>query len=267
MFWAVPASTVVIASTMSEAEHAPALGVRDRQRHRAALLDHRRGVAVRDPRELVAPARGVEVGLVVDLVEVQVEDVEPVVLGRRPEPDVAPHPSRPGQRRVEHLDRDVARADEVDLLLARARRREPQRQGPILRGTTNIASRNVLNRLVKNFRIIGGSSIPSITTSSWLSACPPPPPIPPSRGGSAGSGRRPPRRTCVAATVHLGALCEQPLAPCSGLDHEIAGRGERAVRAEEAEVVQRSGLAGVTRPGRGPARAPGGASRPRRSRR
>ena len=50
--------------------------------------------------------------------------------------------------------------------------------GPILRGTTNIASRNVLIRFVKNLRIIGGSSMPSITTSSWLSAIPPPPPMP-----------------------------------------------------------------------------------------
>ena len=35
-------------------------------------------------------------------------------------------------------------------------------------------------RLVKNLRISGGSSMPSITTSSWLSAWPPPmpPPIP-----------------------------------------------------------------------------------------
>ena len=38
--------------------------VGERQRHRAHLLDHRGRVAVRDPRDLVAPLRRVEVGLV-----------------------------------------------------------------------------------------------------------------------------------------------------------------------------------------------------------
>ena len=80
--------------------HAP-LGVRERQRHRADLLDHRRRVAVRDPRELVAAALGVEVGLVVDLAQVEVEDVDPVVLRRRAKPDVAAHPARPDERRIE----------------------------------------------------------------------------------------------------------------------------------------------------------------------
>ena len=61
-----------------------------------------------------------------DLVQVQVEDVQPVILGRRSEPDVPPHPARARQRRVEHGDRDVARADEIDLLLPGARRLQPQ---------------------------------------------------------------------------------------------------------------------------------------------
>ena len=38
----------------------------------------------------------------VDLVDVQVEDVEPVVLRRGAEPDVASHPARTGERRVQH---------------------------------------------------------------------------------------------------------------------------------------------------------------------
>ena len=109
------------------AEPPAALGVGDRERHRAALLDHRRRVPVRDPRELITAPVGVEVRLVIDLVEVEVEDVGAIVLGRSAEPDVASHPARPGQRRIEHLDRDVARADEVNLLGARPRRREPQR--------------------------------------------------------------------------------------------------------------------------------------------
>ena len=77
-----------------------ALGMRNRQRHRAALLDHRRRVAVRDPRQLGAASAGVEVGLVVDLVEVEVEDVEPIILGRRAEPDVAAHAAGTDQRRI-----------------------------------------------------------------------------------------------------------------------------------------------------------------------
>ena len=102
------------------AEPLAARVVGDRQRHRRDLLDHRRRVAVRDPRDLVAAARRVEVGLVRDLADVEVEDVEPVVLRRRAEPDVSAHPARADQRRVEAVDRDVRRADEVDLLLARA---------------------------------------------------------------------------------------------------------------------------------------------------
>ncbi len=122
--------------------------MRDRQRHRAALLDHRRGVAGRDPRELVAAVVGVEVGLVVDLGHVQVEDVLAVVLGGRPELDVAAHPARPRERRVERLERHVAGADEVDLLLASASASASAASAcPSRCGTTNIASRNVLKRL------------------------------------------------------------------------------------------------------------------------
>ena len=128
MLTAVPDSTVVIASTMSvQPKRSRPSWCAMRQRHRADLLDHRRRVAVRDARELVAALRRVEVGLVADLVEVEVEDVQAVVLRRRPEPDVAAHAARAGERRVEHLDRHVAGADEVDLLAARARRRQPQR--------------------------------------------------------------------------------------------------------------------------------------------
>ena len=76
---AVPDSTVVIASTMSAQPNADAaVVVRERQRHRADLLDHRRRVAVRDARELVAALLGVEVRVVRDLGEVEVEDVEAV---------------------------------------------------------------------------------------------------------------------------------------------------------------------------------------------
>ena len=47
-------------------------------------------------------------------------------------------------------------------------------------GTMYIASRKVLNLRVRKRFMSGGSSMPSITTSNWLSASPPPmPPIPP----------------------------------------------------------------------------------------
>ena len=45
----------------------------------------------------------------------------------------------------------------------------------IRRGTMKIPSRNVLILFVKNFLKNGGLSMPSITTSSWLSASEPPP--------------------------------------------------------------------------------------------
>ena len=109
------------------AEAVAVVVVRVRERHRADLLDHRRRVAVRDPRDLVAAPRRVEVVLVRDLRDVEVEDVEPILLRRRPEPDVAAHPARPHERGIEPVERDVRRADEVDLVAARARRRQPQR--------------------------------------------------------------------------------------------------------------------------------------------
>ena len=61
-----------------------AIGVRECERHRADLLDHGRAVTGRDARKLVAALVRVEVGLVVHLPDVEVEDVLAVVLRRRP---------------------------------------------------------------------------------------------------------------------------------------------------------------------------------------
>ena len=63
-----------------------------------------------------------------DLAEVEVEDVAPVLPAGRAEVDVAAHPARAGERGVEPLERHVAGPDEVDLLLARARRAHAQPQ-------------------------------------------------------------------------------------------------------------------------------------------
>jgi hypothetical protein len=100
--------------------------VRDRERHRRDLLEHRRRVAVRDARHLLAAGILVELGRVRDLVQVQVEDVEAILLRRRAEPDVPAQAAGSRQRRVEPVDGDVRGADEVDLLPARARRRHPE---------------------------------------------------------------------------------------------------------------------------------------------
>ena len=61
-------------------------------------------------------------------------------------------PMRPGRVSAgsSALERHVAGADEVDLLLARLRRLQAQRRLPMRCGTMYIASRNVLNRRVTN---------------------------------------------------------------------------------------------------------------------
>ena len=102
-------------------ERRAAVGVGVGQRQRAHLVDHRRGVAGRDARELVALLLRVEVRVVGDLRDVEVEDVAPVLPRGRAEVDVPAHPARARERGVERLERHVARADEVDLLLARLR--------------------------------------------------------------------------------------------------------------------------------------------------
>src|SRR5919206_362949 len=70
---------------------------------------------------------------VVDLAQVEVEDVAPVLPRGRAEVDVAAHPARARQRRVERLERHVARADEVHLLLAGPRRPQAQAAAADLR--------------------------------------------------------------------------------------------------------------------------------------
>ena len=104
------------------------LGVRVGQRHRAHLLDHGRGVPVGHARQLVAALGAVEVLVVADAVQVEVEDVLAVVLGRRAEPDVAAHAPGADERRVERVEGHVGGADEVDLLGPRLGRLDAQAQ-------------------------------------------------------------------------------------------------------------------------------------------
>src|SRR6185295_10139135 len=92
--------------------------VRDGERHRRDLLEHRGRVAVRDAGYLLAPRRQVELRLVRDLPEIEVEHVEAVLFRRSTEPHVAAHAAWPRERRIEPVDRHVRGADEVDLLTA-----------------------------------------------------------------------------------------------------------------------------------------------------
>ena len=71
-------------------------------------------------------ASSVELGIVRDLVEVQVEDVLAVFLRRCAEGDVTTHAARTRERGIEVLERHVRRADEVDLRAGRTRRGQPQ---------------------------------------------------------------------------------------------------------------------------------------------
>ena len=141
----------------------------------------------------------------------------------------------------------VAGPDEVDLLLARAAAAcRRSRSLPIRCGTTYSASRNVFKRLRDEaLASRGGSSMPSMTTSSWLSASPPPwpPPMPGimialDRVGELVDGAG---RACRGGSARAR---EQPLAPRRGLQHEVAVRRERAVGAEEERVVHGRRLSG-----------------------
>ena len=102
-----------------------------------------------------------------------------------------------------------------------------------------------------NLRAIGGSSIPSITHEQLVERHP----------AHAATAAHPEARVEAAQLVRaslderrvtrlgrLGALGEHPLAPGARLDHEVTGRGDRAVGPEEREVVQ-GGWLGADRRG------------------
>ena len=90
----------------------------NRQRHRDRLFDHRGRVAAHDPGDLVTPHGRVELRIVGDFPYVEVEDVESILLARRPEPHVTAHSTRANEGGVETIDGHVGRADEVDLIVA-----------------------------------------------------------------------------------------------------------------------------------------------------
>ena len=175
----------------------------------------------------------VEVGLVRDLGDVEVEDVEPVLLRRRAEPDVAAHPAGADQGRVEPVERHVGRADEVDLVAARAGRRQPQRDlaepprhdvGGVEERVEParedaLGERRVVDPVHDDEQLVQGE---------------------PAALAHAGEGevedRAEPRLQPGRSQPLRRPLLEHPLAPAPRLEDQVAAAGERAVRAEE-EVV------------------------------
>ena len=213
------------------AERATAVVVGDRQRHRADLLDHRRAVATGHPGQLVAALLGVEVLLMRDLLEVEVEDVEPVVLRRRPEPDVAAHAAGARERRVEHVQRDVRRANEVDLARAgrRLRHAQPDLSDPSRDHVEGIEQRvqPIRDHAAEERRVVD----PVHHDQELV------------QGEPAAAAEHPREGSSLVedavARLRLGlALCEDPLPPGPRLEDQVLTSGERAVGAEEAEIVE-----------------------------
>src|SRR4029079_26387 len=226
--------------------------VGDREGHRRDLLEHRRCVPVRDARDLLALRRLIELHVVGDLAEVQVEDIEAVLLRRRPEPDVTAHPARPRERRVEAVDRDVRGADEVDLLAARLRGLDAQ-------GAPHQATRDDVDaveqrvRLVREELLEEGRVVDAVHDDEQL--------VERERAGA-----HPAREHEVHDVVHAlrergrawrlrRALGEETVAPLAILEDEVAARVERAERPVEEVVVH------VRRPGAAPEAAEPGVER------
>ena len=236
----------------------------DRERHRRDLLEHRWRVSVRDARDLLALRRLVELLVVRDLAEVQVEDVEAVLLRRRPEPDVAAHPAWARERRVEAVDRDVGRADEVDLLAPRLCGSDPQRALPDApRDDVDAVEQRV--RLVREELLEERRVVDAVHHDEQLVECEP-------------AATHPAREHEVHDVVHPArepgrawrlrcALGEEPLAPLPVLEDEVARRIERAVRSVEEVVVDVGRARASAEAAKARVQAPAGACRRRRSRR
>ena len=87
------------------------------------MLDVGRGVLLRDPRKLIAPAWRVERRIVLLLVEVERRDVLAVLSIGEPEHDLATKPTRSSQRFV-HDGGSVRGADEHDVVSGSLERRD-----------------------------------------------------------------------------------------------------------------------------------------------
>ena len=191
-----------------------------------------------------------------DLAQVQVEDVLAVVLGRRAEPDVAAHAAWSRQRRIERFDGRVAGADEVDLLVGRLRPLQAQRHAAdplrddvagVHPGVQPVHPKPPPERRAADAvhhdeqRVERPAALAEHATRRD---------DPVDRPGDP----RHERGRC--RVLALRAHREQPVAPFTGLDHQIAAGRQRAVGAVEAEVVD----AGDANRIRGHARAQRGAA-------
>jgi hypothetical protein len=185
----------------------------------------------------VAPIGQVELRVVGHLPDVQLEDVEPIVLGRCPEPDVAAHASRPDERGIEAVDGHVCRADEVDLVIPRPCGRQAQSRAadPARDDEARVEHRVQLarERAPHPRRVVD-----SVHDDEELVEGEP----------TAHSTHRAGEHEvvelaepCVHAARHTvgnrGALLEQAVAPRPRLDDQVAGGVAGAPRAVEEEVL------------------------------
>ena len=172
--------------------------------------------------------------IVRDLAEVEVEDVLAVVLRRRAEVDVAAHAARARERRIEPVHRDVRGADEVDLLAARPRAWNAERD-------LADAARHDIRRVEQGVdavrqdaaherRAVDAVHHHEQLVQGELAAAHHPAHHPAGElvDDPVDDRVRPARRR---------ALLEQPVAPPPGLDDQVARRVLRAPRAVEREVA------------------------------
>ncbi len=134
----------------------------------------------------------------------------------------AAHPARPGERGIEHGDRDVARADEVDLLLAGLRRVQAERQLAELAGHDEHRveervdavgrplphQRRLVDAVHHHEQLVQCHAAHPAHSEARVEAADPVSGLLDERG--------------VAAPAVFGASGEEPLPPRPGLDHEIA---------------------------------------------
>jgi hypothetical protein len=149
---------------------------------------------------------------------------------------VAAHPARADERRVEHVQRDVAGADEVDLLLARARRLLAQAQLPDPLGD-DVERVEERVQAVRDELARDGRVVDAVHHDEQL--------VQRQRAAAAHAGDhelvdralQPPDDRGVGLRRRRGAHREQAVAPLARLDQQVAVGRERAVGAVEEVVV------------------------------
>ena len=146
---------------------------------------------------------------------------------RRAEPDVATHPARAEQGRVEPVHRHVGRADEVDLVAARARRRQPQRHlAEPARDDVRRVEHGV--ELARQHPAHERRIVDPVHDHEQLVECERAAAHPgPAREHEVLDAQQPRVEPARRDGARL-ALVEDPVAPCLRLEDEVAGRVQRA---------------------------------------